>query len=81
MGLCVLRRALRVLEEVPASRSTKEEKELGVGGSGWGGGSSSETMETKLGHCTNFVLPLRLLLIWLRQGFVCVWLAFPLQRC
>lgn len=34
MGLCVLLRALRVLEEVPASRSTKEEKEVGVGGRG-----------------------------------------------
>lgn len=30
MGLCVLLRALRVLEEVPASWSTKQEKEMGV---------------------------------------------------
>lgn len=49
-----------VLEEVPANWSTKknlegreEEKEVVVVVGGW---SSSETMETKLGHCTNFVL-------------------------
>lgn len=43
---------------------------------GWGGWSSSETMETKLGHCTNFVLPLPFFDLVISQRFVCVWLHF-----
>lgn len=59
----------RVLEEVPANRSTK--KKLGRGG------SSSETMETKLGHCTNFVLFFDLV-----KAGVCINVpTFPYQRC
>lgn len=64
--------------EVPAKFRAMEPEYQGKTGGGGGGeqrGFSSETMETKLGHCTNFFF-------YLVKAGVCINVpTFPYQRC